>query len=80
MGKITWKVEQWIAKRCPRVAAAAGYLGRRKKRYLALFWLIAHTVGALTSVRAVMDTRTPQGAIAWGVSLNTIPYLAGTAR
>jgi cardiolipin synthase A/B len=76
MGKITGEAGQWIAKRCPRLAAAAGYLGRRKKRYLALFWLIAHTVGALTSVRAVMSTRTPQGAIAWAVSLNTIPYLA----
>ena len=76
MGKITGKVGRWITRRCPRLAAAAGYLRRRKKRYLALFVVIAHIAGALTSVRAVMSTRTPQGAIAWVVSLNTFPYLS----
>ncbi|MES2661393.1 MAG: cardiolipin synthase [Verrucomicrobiota bacterium] len=60
----------------PRLAATAGYLLKRKKRYLALFWVIAHIAGALTSVRAVMSTRTSQGAIAWAVSLNTIPFLS----
>ncbi len=35
-----------------------------------------HTVGALTSVRAILETRTSQGAIAWAVSLNAFPYLA----
>ncbi|WP_200890130.1 cardiolipin synthase [Geoalkalibacter subterraneus] len=37
---------------------------------------MAHIAGALTSVQAVMETRTAQGAIAWAVSLNTIPYAA----
>ncbi len=36
----------------------------------------AHLAGALTSVQAIMETRTAQGAIAWAVSLNTIPYAA----
>ncbi len=76
MGGILVNLRQRVARRCPRLAAAAGYVRRRKKRYLALFWLIAHIAGALTSVRAVMSTRTPQGAIAWAVSLNTIPYLS----
>ncbi|MES2925127.1 MAG: cardiolipin synthase [Verrucomicrobiota bacterium] len=76
MGKITGNVGRWVARRLPRLAAAAGYLRRRKKRYLALFWVIAHIAGALTSVRAVMTTRTAQGAIAWAVSLNTFPYLS----
>jgi len=35
-----------------------------------------HIVGFLSSIHAVMGTRTPQGAIAWAVSLNTFPYLA----
>ncbi len=76
MGRITGEVGRWISRRCPRLAAAAGYLRRRKKRYLALFVVIAHLAGALTSVQAVMSTRTPQGAIAWAVSLNTFPYLS----
>jgi len=38
--------------------------------------LLFHVVGFFSSVHAVMGTRTSQGAIAWAVSLNTIPYLA----
>lgn len=48
----------------------------RRKRFFALFVLLAHIAGALTSVRAIMTTRTSQGAVAWIVSLNTIPYVA----
>lgn len=49
---------------------------KHRKTAVALFLLIAHTAGALTSVQAVMRTRTSQGTIAWVVSLNTFPYLA----
>lgn len=35
-----------------------------------------HVLGVLTSVQAVMATRTSQGAVAWAVSLNTFPYVA----
>nr|WP_267955220.1 cardiolipin synthase [Halomonas ethanolica] len=38
--------------------------------------LIAHVVGLFSSVEALMSSRTSQGAIAWIVSLNTIPYVA----
>lgn len=38
--------------------------------------VVAHLLGALTSVKAIMETRTPQGAVAWAVSLNTCPYIA----
>jgi cardiolipin synthase len=38
--------------------------------------LFAHVIGAFTSVHAIMATRTSQGAIAWAVSLNTLPYVA----
>ena len=34
-----------------------------------------HTLGFISSIHAVMSTRTSQGAIAWAVSLNTFPYL-----
>ena len=37
---------------------------------------IAHALGLLSSLHAVMQTRTPQGSIAWAVSLNTFPYVA----
>lgn len=52
------------------------YLRMRSRRFLAVVVVIAQIVGALTSVQAVMETRTSQGAIAWAISLNTFPYLA----
>jgi cardiolipin synthase len=38
--------------------------------------LVAHLLGVLTSMHALMSTRTAPGAIAWIVSLNTFPYVA----
>lgn len=43
---------------------------------LALAAITFHVLGLLSSIHAVMSTRTPQGAIAWAVSLNTFPYIA----
>jgi len=45
---------------------------------LTLFAVVAfcHTLGFISSIHAVMSTRTSQGAIAWVVSLNTFPYVA----
>jgi cardiolipin synthase len=43
--------------------------------YLWIF-VFSHTIGLITSIFAVMSTRTPQGSVAWAVSLNTFPYLA----
>ena len=37
---------------------------------------VFHVLGVISSVHAVMGTRTSQGAIAWIVSLNTFPYVA----
>ena len=49
----------------------------RKKRWIVIIVMILfHVVGFLSSIDAVMSTRTSQGAIAWAVSLNTFPYLA----
>lgn len=49
---------------------------RHKKAILSWLFVAFHVMGALSSVRAVMESRTPQGAIAWAVSLNTFPYVA----
>lgn len=43
---------------------------------LLIIVLVAHTVGLVTSVVALMSARTSQGAIAWVISLNTLPYVA----
>lgn len=47
-----------------------------RKRIIAAVFLIAHIVGGLTSVEAIMENRTPQGAVAWAVALNAMPLVA----
>jgi cardiolipin synthase A/B len=42
------------------------------------FWLLGliQLLGILSAIRAVMDTRTAQGAVAWSVALIAFPYAA----
>lgn len=37
---------------------------------------VVHLSGALSAIHAVACVRTPQGAIAWAISLATFPWLA----
>jgi cardiolipin synthase len=62
--------------RFPRALAWLGWMRRHRKLSWTLFFVFWHLLGALTSVRAILDVRTSQGAIAWVVSLNTFPYVA----
>ncbi len=48
----------------------------RKSKYFTLLFLILHIIGFVSSIDAIMATRTSQGAIAWVVSLNTFPLVA----
>ena len=43
---------------------------------LTWFIIFAHLAGALTSLRAIMEVRTAQGAIAWAIVLITVPYVS----
>jgi cardiolipin synthase len=43
---------------------------------IALVVVVFHVMGLMSSIHAIMTTRTEQGAIAWAVSLNTFPYVA----
>lgn len=72
-------LRQWkdgIKRRFPRITRAFSYVARRKKRFIALYVVLAHGLGALASVQAIMTTRTAQGATAWAVALNSIPTVA----
>jgi cardiolipin synthase len=60
----------------PRLLKSARWIRSRRRRLITVFVLLSHILGALTSVNAVMQVRTSQGAIAWAVSLNTLPYVA----
>jgi cardiolipin synthase len=43
---------------------------------IAFVVVLFHILGLISSIHAIMSTRTAQGAVAWAVSLNTFPYLA----
>jgi cardiolipin synthase len=49
---------------------------RRKRMWIAAIVTVFHMLGFLSSIHAVMTARTAQGAIAWGIGLNTFPYVA----
>ena len=48
----------------------------KKRMIITVTLIVFHVLGFLSSIHAVMSTRTSQGAIAWVVSLNTFPYIA----
>ncbi|QDT56589.1 putative cardiolipin synthase YwiE [Caulifigura coniformis] len=66
----------WLSARFPSFGALYAWAKRRRRRLIIGFVMLMHTLGAISSIQAVMSTRTPQGAIAWAISLNTIPYIA----
>lgn len=63
-----------MARVCGRVKTSQTKKGRKK---MIIFLIIVFQVlGLVSAVHAVMNSRTPQGSIAWGVSLVTFPYVA----
>lgn len=51
-------------------------LWKRKRVACVVFLVVSHLAGALTSVRAILEVRTAQGAVAWLFALNTVPYIS----
>jgi cardiolipin synthase len=51
-------------------------IAKRRSVIVSLLFVVAHLAGFVASVQAVMSVRTAQGAIAWAVSLNTLPWVA----
>ncbi|QQL44707.1 cardiolipin synthase [Sulfuriroseicoccus oceanibius] len=49
-------------------------MSKKRKTVATAIVITFHIAGALSSVNAIMTTRTAQGAIAWAVALNTFPY------
>jgi cardiolipin synthase len=60
----------------PPAASRPSWFKRHRKKLITAFVLVMHCLGFFTSIRALMETRTAQGAVAWVISLNTIPYVA----
>ncbi|WP_379710483.1 cardiolipin synthase [Haloferula chungangensis] len=60
----------------PWLSRFLGFAKLKRRPVWAVFRVVLHLMGLIYSVSAVMSTRTPQGAIAWAISLNTIPVVA----
>lgn len=69
------QLRAWLT-RHPRAASCVESTRRHRRLCVTLFVLVCHLAGLLTSVHAIMEVRTAQGATAWAVSLNTFPYVA----
>ncbi len=63
-------------KRKSIIGSTWNWIKKYRRRLLTIFVLTMHCIGFVTSIRAILETRTSQGAIAWGISLNTLPYVA----
>jgi cardiolipin synthase A/B len=49
----------------------------KRRSFLVVFMMVfMHGIGFLSSINALMSTRTAPGTVAWIVSLNTFPYLS----
>ncbi len=48
----------------------------KKNKIIATILVLFHIVGLLSSLHAILHVRTPQGTIAWSVSLNALPVVA----
>jgi cardiolipin synthase A/B len=49
----------------------------KRRSFLVIFMMVVmHALGFISSINALMSTRTAPGAVAWIVSLNTFPYLS----
>ncbi len=68
-------LDKFIA-RFPRAGAPLLWLRKHRKARRTIFIAFCHLLGALTSIDAILNVRTSQGAIAWAVSLNTFPYVS----
>lgn len=72
----TWRrFKRWLT-RYPKLYGCLHWANRWRRQLVAVTVIVAHVLGALTSVRAIMEVRTSQGAVAWAISLNTMPYVA----
>ncbi len=49
---------------------------KKRNKVIAATLLLFHVMGLLSSVHAILNVRTPQGTIAWVVSLNAFPVAA----
>jgi cardiolipin synthase A/B len=70
------RLRNFLSRVFAKPIAMARLLRHYWKRVAATTIVVAHILGAWTSVEVIMESRTTQGAIAWAISLNTFPYVA----
>ncbi|YCM45567.1 cardiolipin synthase [Verrucomicrobiaceae bacterium 227] len=65
-----------LLNRWPRLSTFLGIVKERRRPAKALFYIALHALGLIHSISAITTTRTPQGAVAWALSLNLVPIVA----
>lgn len=73
------RIKQYLEQAFSRTSTAVANgkpLLSKKRRLVLLLLALFHLSGLLSSLDALMSSRTAQGSIAWIVSLNTFPYAA----
>lgn len=60
----------------PRLAKFLGFVRHKRRPIKAFLFVVLHVWGFILSLSAISTTRTPQGSVAWAISLNTIPIVA----
>lgn len=74
--RLLWWPVQQVYMRNARLRRAVAWARYHRRSVTATILVLAHLLGAASSVNVLAEPRTPQGAIAWIISLNTFPYLA----
>lgn len=72
--KVSGLIRQVAGKPMPAIPGIPA-LSKRRRLVVAVL-LMFHIFGALSSLDALMSTRTSQGSVAWIISLNTFPYVS----
>lgn len=76
LGRWVWSPVRLVCRRFDRVRRTAAWVRMHRRALTFLFVVLAHSLGIASSIKVLNENRTPQGAIAWIVSLNTFPYVA----
>ncbi len=76
MWRLAWSPFRAVYMRSTHLRRTAAWARLHRRGLTAAFVLIAHVLGVLSSLNVLVENRTPQGSIAWIVSLNTFPYIA----
>ncbi|WP_442505176.1 cardiolipin synthase [Novipirellula sp. SH528] len=76
VSRTLWRPIRLLYLRHERSRRVVAWMRLHRRSITGSILLLAHTLGFVSSINVLSEPRTPQGAIAWIVTLNTFPYIA----